>query len=42
MTIIKSVTYGDFGDPKSRDRDLATKKLTKNGHFCFESLLIRL
>ena len=29
MTIIKSVWYGDLGDPKSRDHDLATVKPPK-------------
>ena len=29
MTIIKSVMYGGFGDPKLRDRNLATLKPTK-------------
>ena len=33
MKIIKSVVYHDFGDPNSRDRDLATLKLTKNSIF---------
>ena len=42
MTIFKSVVYGDFGDPTSRDRDLGTLKTRKNGHFSLENLLIRL
>ena len=38
MTIIESIMHADFGDPKSRDRDLAALKPTKNGHFCLENL----
>ena len=34
--------YDNFGDLKSRDRDLAILKPTKNGHCCPENLLIRL
>ena len=40
MTIIKSVMYGNFGSPTSRDRGLTTQKTTKNGHFFVENLLI--
>ena len=40
MTIIKTVTYAAFGDPRSRDRDLETLKPTRNGHSCLETLLI--
>ena len=42
MAIIKSVMHANFRDPRSRDRDLRTLKPRKNGHFWFESLLIRL
>ena len=40
MTIIKSVVYADFEEPRSHDRDLGTLKLRKNYHFCLENLLI--
>ena len=33
MTIIKSVMYGDFWDPKLRDRNLATLKTDKKQPF---------
>ena len=33
---------GNFGDPKSRDRELRHKKTTKNSDFWLEKLLIRL
>ena len=33
MTTFKSVIEADFGDPRSRDRDLETLKPRKNGHF---------
>ena len=42
MTIIKSVMYADFEEPRSRDRGLGTFKFEKNYHFCLENLLIRL
>ena len=42
MTIIGSVMYADFEEPRSRDRDLESLNLRKNCHFCFENLLIRL
>ena len=42
MTIIKSVIYSNFEEPRSRDRDLGTLKLRKNYHFCLKNLLIRL
>ena len=42
MTIIKSIMYADFDEPRSRDRDLGTLNLKKNCHFCLENLLIRL
>ena len=42
MTIIKSIIYADFEEPRSRDRDLGTLNLRKNCHFCLENLLIRL
>ena len=42
MTIIKSVIYANFEEPRSRDRDLGTLKLRKSYHFCLENLLIRL
>ena len=42
MTIIKSIMYANFKEPRSRDRDLDTLNLRKNCHFCLENLLIRL
>ena len=42
MTIIKNVVHVDFGNFRSRDRDLKTLKPRKNSHFCLENLLIRL
>ena len=42
MTIIKSIMYANFEEPRSRDRDLETLNLRKNCHFCLEYLLIRL
>ena len=42
MTVIKSITYANFEETRSRDRDLGTLKLRKNYHFCLENLLIRL
>ena len=40
MTIIKSIMYVNFEEPRSRDRDLGTLKLRKNCYFCLENLLI--
>ena len=40
MTLIKSVIYADFEEPRSCDRDLGTLKLRKNYHFCLKNLLI--
>ena len=42
MTIIKSIMYANFKEPRSRDRDLDSLNLRKNCHFCLENLLIRL
>ena len=42
MTIIKSIMYANFKEPRSRDRDLRTLKLRKNCFFFLENLLIRL
>ena len=42
MTIIKSIVYANFEEPRPRDRDLETLNLRKNCHFCLENLLIRL
>ena len=40
MTIIQSVIYADFEDPRSLDCDLETLKPTKKGPFCLKRLLI--
>ena len=42
MTIIKSIIYANFEEPRSHDRDLGTLDLRKKCHFCLENLLIRL
>ena len=42
MTIIKTVMYADFGDPRLHDRDLGALKPRKNGHFCHQNLIIHL
>ena len=42
MTIIKSIMYANFEEPRSRNRDLGTLNLRKNCHFCLENLLLRL
>ena len=42
MTIIKSIMYANFEEPRSRDRDLRTQNLRKTFHFCLKNLLIRL
>ena len=39
MTIIKSVLYTTFGDPRSRDGNLGTLKPKKNCRYCLENLL---
>ena len=41
MTIIKSIMYANFEEPRSRDRDLETLNLTRNCHFRLEILLLR-
>ena len=33
MTVIKSIMYADFEEPRSLDRDLGTLILRKNYHF---------
>ena len=38
MTVIKSIMYGNFEEPRSRDRDLETLNLRKKCHFCLENL----
>ena len=40
MTIIKSIMYANFDEPRLRDRDLGTLNLRKNCHFSLENLLI--
>ena len=42
MTIIKSIMYANFEEPRSHDRDLGTLNLRKSSHFCLQNLLIRL
>ena len=42
MTIIKSIMYANFEEPRSRNRDLETLNMRKNCHYCLENLLIRL
>ena len=42
MTIITSIMYADFEEPRSRGRDLETLNLRKSCHFCLENLLISL
>ena len=42
MTIIKSIMYANFEEPRSRGGDLETLNLRKNCHFCLENLLLRL
>ena len=42
MTIIKSIMYANFEEPRSRDRDLKTLNLRKNFHFSLENILLRL
>ena len=39
MTILKSITYADFEEPRSYDRDLETLTLRKNRRFCLKNLL---
>ena len=41
MGIDECVVCANFGDPRSRDRELTQKK-KKNGDFCLENLVIRL
>ena len=40
MTIIKSIMYADFEEPRLHDHDLEILNLRKNCHFCLENLLI--
>ena len=43
MRTIESVMCANFGDPRSRDRELTHKQKTlKNDDFWLENLLIRL
>ena len=40
IRINESVMCANFGDPRSRDRELRAKKTIKNGDFLFENLLL--
>ena len=40
MRINESVTCANFGNPRSRDRELTLKKTIKNGDFWLGNLLI--